>query len=308
MKVFVTGASGYIGGSVATRLMEAGHEVRGLVRSPEKARAVAGFGIEPVRGDLDDYDLLVAEARRADAVVNAADSDHRRVVEALVEALAGSGKVLVHTSGSSIVGDDARGEPSSMVFEDDTPIEPTPDKAARVAIDRLVTGAAERGVRSVVLCNSLIYGHGLGAHHDSIQIPALAGQARRSGIARHVGPGLNIWSTVHIEDAADLYLLALEKAPAGTFMFVEHGEASFRDMVGAIGGALDLGEAQPWPAEDAIAEWGFEPAVYALGSNSRVQASRARALGWSPSRASVLEWIAQELGSVRGRGGLSGGG
>ena len=124
MKVFVTGPGGYIGGSVAARLAEAGHAVRGLVRGPAAAEAVRGFGIEPVLGDLDDGGVLAAEAKRADAVVNAANSDHRGAVEALVEALAGSGKPLLHTSGSSVVGDDARGEPSDAVFDDDTPFEP----------------------------------------------------------------------------------------------------------------------------------------------------------------------------------------
>jgi nucleoside-diphosphate-sugar epimerase len=300
MKVFVTGASGYIGGSVAVRLIETGNEVRGLVRGPEKGDAVRRFGIEPVLGSLDDRDLLADEARRADAVVNAASSDHRGAVEALVEALAGSNRPLLHTSGSSIVGDNAGGEPSDAVFDDDTPIQPTPDKAARVAIDRFVTGSAARGVRSTVLCNTLIYGRGLGPHQESIQIPSLVRQARRSGIPRHIGRGLNVWSTVHIADVADLYLLALEKAPAGSFMFVENGEASFRDMVAAIGTALGLGEAEPWPLQDAIAEWGYERATYALGSNSRVRARRARGLGWTPRQASVLDWIAGELPAIAG--------
>ena len=158
MKVFVTGPGGYIGGSVAARLVEAGHAVRGLVRSPERADAVRRFGIEPVLGSLDDGGLLAAEAGQADAVVNAASSDHRGAVEAFVGALAGSGKALLHTSGSSIVGDDARGEFSEAVFEEDTPVAPTGGRAARVAIDRFVVGAAERGVRSAVLCNTLIYG------------------------------------------------------------------------------------------------------------------------------------------------------
>lgn len=295
MKVFVTGPGGYIGGSVAVRLAEAGHAVRGLVRSRAKAEAVRRFGIEPVLGDLDDSDLLAAEAKRADAAVNAASSDHRGAVEALVEALAGSGKPLLHTSGSSLVGDDARGEFSEAVFDEGTPIEPTGGRAARAAIDRFVVGAAERGVRSAVLCNTLIYGRGLGPHEDSIQIPALARQAKRSGVPRHVGRGLNVWSTVHIEDVADLYRLALESPDARGFMFVENGEASFRDMVGAIGRRLGLGEAQPWPMEDAIREWGSDRATYALGSNSRVRARRARSLGWAPRHASVLDWIAREM-------------
>ena len=78
-------------------------------------------------------------------------------------------------------------------------------------------------------------------------------------------------------------------------MFVENGEASFRDMVGAIGRRLGLGEAQPWPIEDAIREWGPDRATYALGSNSRVRGRRARALGWAPRHASVLDWIAREM-------------
>jgi nucleoside-diphosphate-sugar epimerase len=296
MKIFVTGAAGYIGGSVAARLAGAGHDVRGLVRSHEKAEAVRRFGIEPVLGDLDDGALLAAEAGRADGVVNAASSDHRGAVEAFVGALAGTGKALLHTSGSSIVGDDARGEFSDAVFEEDTPIEPTGGRAARVAIDRFVAGAAaERGVRSAVLCNTLIYGTGLGPHEDSIQIPALVSQAKKSGVPRHVGRGLNVWSTVHVEDVADLYRLVLENPEARGFMFVENGEASFRDMVAAIGRRLGLGEPQPWPIEDAIREWGPDRATYALGSNSRVRGRRAQAFGWTPRHASVLDWIAREM-------------
>jgi nucleoside-diphosphate-sugar epimerase len=292
MDVFVTGGSGFIGGSVAVHLARAGLKARVLVRTAERADAVARLGLEPVVGDLDDRDLLVGEARRANAVVNAASSDHRGAAEALVEGLEGSGKALLHTSGSSVVGDDARGEPTDRIFDEDSLPAPTPDKAARVAIDRYVLGAAALGVRSVVLCNSLIYGAGLGPHAHSIQIPSLVRQARKSGVVRHVGRGLNIWSTVHVEDMADLYLLALEKAEPGTFLFVEHGESSFRDMATAIAQALGLEGPEAWPMEAAIAEWGRERATYALGSNSRVRAKRARAIGWAPRRASVLDWIA----------------
>jgi nucleoside-diphosphate-sugar epimerase len=296
MDVFITGATGYIGGAVAVRLIEAGHKVSGLARSPEKAAQLARFGMTPILGSLEDSALLAREARRADAVINAADSDHRGAVEALIEALAGSGKALLHTSGSSIVADDARGEPSDAVYDELSLPAPKPDKAARVAIDRLVQASADRGIRSMVICNTLIYGHGRGPHRDSIQLPALASQARKSGIARHVGRGLNIWSNVHIDDVAELYLLALEKAPAGSFLFAENGEASFREMVGAISERLGTGAAQPWPVEDAVKEWGFERAVYALGSNSRVRGRQTRALtGWAPQHESVLAWISSEL-------------
>ena len=297
MNIFMTGATGYIGGTIAKQLLDEGHRVRGLVRNADKAKRLAGIGIEPVSGGLDDAAVLVAEARRADAVINTADSDHRPSILALLDGLGGSGKPFLHTSGSSIVADEARGDHASdRIFEDDTPLEPVPGKQARVAIDRLVRDAAQRGVHSVVLCNTMIYGNGRGLTRDSAQIPTLVAQARKSGIVRHVGRGLNVWSNVHIDDVAELYLLALEKAAAGGFYYVENGEASFRDISSAIARRLGLAAPQDWPAEEAIREWGESSAVYSLGSNSRVRARRARAeLGWKPKHSSVTVWIDREM-------------
>ena len=138
MKIFLTGASGFIGGSVRARLAAAGHRVRGLVRDPAKAEAVRAIGVEPVLGTLDAAALLAHEARAADAVINAASSDHRDAIEALNSALAGSGSALVHTSGSSVVADEAMGEPSDRVFDEEAEFAPAPDKAARAALNRRV--------------------------------------------------------------------------------------------------------------------------------------------------------------------------
>ncbi|WP_159713598.1 NAD-dependent epimerase/dehydratase family protein, partial [Geminicoccus flavidas] len=205
-------------------------------------------------------------------------------------------KPFLHTSGSSIAANDARGEPDERIYRRLEEVTPEPEKAARVRVDQRVREAAAVGVRSVVLCNTLIYGHGLGLNRDSVQIPALVRQAERSGIARHVGRGLNRWANVHVEDMADLYLLALERAKPGSFYFVENGEASFKELVQAIADALGLGEAQSWPADEAIAEWGFEKAMFALASNSRVRADLARAeLGWQPRHGSVVDWVRREL-------------
>ncbi|HEX2603540.1 MAG TPA: NAD-dependent epimerase/dehydratase family protein [Oxalicibacterium sp.] len=294
MKVFITGAAGYIGGSVAVRFLREGYQVRGLVRTPQQAERVKALGIEPVLGTLDDRDILIREAQQADAVVNAASSDHRPAVEALLEGLQGSNKAFIHTSGSSVVGDDARGEwKSDKIYSEDTPVRVVPEKAARAALDKLILDAAQRGVRSVILCNTMIYGTGLGVSPDSVQIPPLVAQARKSGIARYVGQGLNVWSNVHIEDVVELYLLALKKAPAGSFYFVENGEASYKEIVTAIAKRLQLGQPQAWPVEEAIKEWGFGHAVYSFGSNSRVTADKARReLGWQPKHGSVFDWIA----------------
>ncbi|WMY06961.1 NAD-dependent epimerase/dehydratase family protein [Paraburkholderia phenoliruptrix] len=297
MKVFITGASGFIGGSVAAHLVRAGHQVRGLIRQPEHGAELKRLGIEPVIGTLDDRTLLIAEARAADAVINAASSDHEGAVSALIEGLAGSGKPFLHTSGSSIVGDASGGEAAeARIYHEDALPEPTADKAARVAIDRQVLEAAQRGIRSAVLCNTLIYGHGAVAGSASVQLPRLARQAQKSGVVRHVGSGGNTWSNVHIDDVAELYRLALEKSPAGTFYFVESGEASFRDMSAAIARAMKLGEPQDWPLDEAKKEWGYEMASYGLGSNSRVRGERARTLlGWQPKRTSVIEWIERDM-------------
>ncbi|TDV09541.1 NAD-dependent epimerase/dehydratase family protein [Paraburkholderia caballeronis] len=292
MKIFVTGASGFIGGSIAAGLAQAGHQVRGLARRRERFPALQKLGIDPVEGDLDDRTQLVAEARAADAVINAADSDHRSAVEALLDGLEGSDKVLLHTSGSSIVGDASGGEPTDRIYYEYALPEPTVDKAPRVAIDNLVLAAAARGVRGSVLCNTLIYGVGAVPDTASVQLPRLIRQAQKSGVMRHVGRGANIWSNVHIDDVVELYRLALERSPAGTFYFVDSGEASFREMTTALADVMKLGAPQDWPLEDAIREWGYEMASYGLGSNSRVRGQRARELlGWQPKRTSVTDWI-----------------
>jgi nucleoside-diphosphate-sugar epimerase len=293
MRIFMTGANGFIGGAVAAALIVDGHRVRGLVRDKTKAQAVAAHGIDPVIGTLDDAALLRDEAAASDGVVNAANSGHRGAVETLIAGLAGSGKPLVHTSGTSIIADKAMGEPSDRIFYEDTPIVPEAERVARVAIDRLVRDA--QGIRSVVLCNSMIYGHALGVPAQSVQVPVLAQQARTSGVARYIGRGLNRWSNVHIADVADLYVLAIARAPAGSFIYVENGEEALGEVVRAIATRLGLGPAQSWPAEQAIEAWGREKATFSLGSNSRVRGKRAIELGWMPKHRSITDWIAHDL-------------
>jgi nucleoside-diphosphate-sugar epimerase len=121
-------------------------------------------------------------------------------------------------------------------------------------------------------------------------------QARATGVVRVVGRGVNRWSTVHIDDLSQLYLLAMAQAPAGSFYFAENGEASFAEIGEAIAARLGLGAVDSWPAEQAASEWGAARAYYTFGSNSRVRAKRARGeLGWSPRHESVLAWIRDEM-------------
>ena len=294
MKVFCTGASGYIGGSVAAHLVAAGHRVTGLVRSAEKADSVRGYGIEPLLGTLDDTEILSQAAQSADIVVNAASADHRGAVVTLLDALVGSGKPFIHTSGSSIVGTRARGERSDAVFDEDTPITPSPARAPRVALNEFILSYRDRACRPVIICPSLIYGIGHGAGPDSVQVPLLISLARKRGNAAHAGPGENIWSNVHIDDLVTLYALAIEKAPAGSFYFAENGENSMREVCEAIDRMMGFaGPPAAMSMAEAAAEWGEGTAEDTMASNSRVRAKRARQFGWKPQARSLIEEIEQ---------------
>lgn len=292
MKVFCTGASGYIGGSVAAHLVAGGHQVTGLVRTPEKADAVRARGIEPLLGTLDDAERLAQAAQAADIVVNAANADHHGAAAALLGALAGSGKLFIHTSGSSIVGTRARGHRSDAIFDESSTIAPSAARAARVALNNLILSYRDRGCRPVIICPSLIYGLGRGVEPHSIQVPFLIRLARKRGCAAYAGPGENIWSNVHIDDLVMLYALVIEKAPAGAFFFAENGENSMREICEAINRMLAY-QAAPsaMSMEEAAAEWGEGVAEDTMASNSRVRAVKARQLGWAPKARSLIEEI-----------------
>lgn len=293
MNVFITGASGYIGGSVATLLIATGHRVSGLARSAETAEALGKLGVAPVRGALEDAAILAKAAREADAVVDAANAAHRGAAEALLQGLAGTGKPFIHTSGSSIVGTRAGGELREAVFDEATPFTPSPARADRVALDNDIRAAAASGVRTIVIAPGLIYGRGRGISPHSMQVPWLIALARKSGIAKHIGSGENRWSNVHIDDLVTLYALALEMAPSGAFYFAENGENSMKEVCEAISRMLGFGErTQGMTVEEAAAEWGEGPANDTMGSNSRVRAKRARAeLGWQPQARSLIDEI-----------------
>jgi len=293
MKIFITGAAGYIGGSVAEALKAAGHTVTGLVRTEDQVPLLKARGIEPVVGELDDADRLTALALAADGVIHAANVDHAASVLTLVTALERSGKLLIHTSGSSIVTDHADGEyASEKALTEDDHFEPVPYRRARVDMNRYVRQAAiDKGVRSAVICPSMIYGAGSGLQPDSDQIPKLIAMSRQSGAAVYFGKGLNIYSNVHIDDLVDLYLLVLEKAPGASFFFAENGHSSFREIAEMIGRLPEFeGRTASVPVADVIRQFG-ESARLGVASNSYVSAANARRLGWSPQAPSLAEWL-----------------
>lgn len=293
MRVLVTGATGYIGGSVAVGLVADGHVVEGLVRSEERAASLRSFGIAPVIGSLDDAEGLAAAAGRVDAVVHCADADHWGSVVTLVTALQGSGKTLIHTTGSAIVADGADGEPPTRPpLGEDDPFEPVPFRRARVDMIRYVRAAAlDRAVRTIVICPTMIYGTGRGPKLDSDQIPKLVALSKSIGAGVYFGRGLNRYSNVHIDDLVDLYRLALERAPGGTFLFAENGDASFADIAEMIRRGEGLGANAGLPVSEVAARYG-EAGRLGVASNSLVRSVNARRLGWHPSAPALADWFA----------------
>lgn len=293
MKIFLAGASGYIGGTVARALLDAGHAVTGLVRSDARAADVRRQGIVPVLGTLADADVLARESRAADAVIHAASADDRPSVAAILDALRGSGKAFVHTSGSGLVADAAGGQASDRVYDEGTPVQPLPARVPRLALIDDIRRAAANGVRSAVIAPPMIYGRGRGANPHSVQVPKLIAVAREHGVALHVGPGANAWSNVHVEDLADLYVRAVERAPAGAFYYAENGENTLAEVCAAIGRMLGFTEPpRALSLDESHAVFGEMPTALSYGANSRVRAKRAREeLGWAPSRPALTDEI-----------------
>lgn len=294
MKIFITGATGYIGSSVAKTLVEEGHDVFGLARQQDKFNALRELGIKPVLGALEDKVVLMKYAEASDAVINTASSDHKEAVETIISSLRGTGKTFIHTSGSSIVGDDVAGESeSNQVYSDDTPFTPMDIRRDRSALNNVVRIAGvQDGIRTMVITPPMIYGDSLGLPTVSDQLPKLIQKSKKELAGVYVGKGINRWSNIHIKDLVKLYSLALEKGPSAAMFFAENGEESFLTIAQTISYVLGFkGKTMNLSMMEAIQEFG-EWARYAIASNGRIRAVNARKLlGWNPQAESILAWI-----------------
>ncbi len=220
MRVFITGASGHVGSALVPELLHNGHQVLGLARSDESAKRLTEWGAEAVRGDLHDLDRLRAATAAADGVVHlafrhdamqagdlagAAESD-LAALQTIGDALAGTDKPLVSTSGTGMLAGIVH---DRVATEDDY----DPNGGYRIDAENYVVDLAAKGVRSSVLRLPPIT-HSRLDHHGFA--PSLIAFARQNGFAAYIGDGTNRWSSVHTLDAARLYRLALESAPAGS--------------------------------------------------------------------------------------------
>ncbi|WP_026923259.1 SDR family oxidoreductase [Glycomyces arizonensis] len=292
MRVFVTGATGWIGSALVPELIAAGHDVVGLARSDAGAAALDEAGAEALRGSLDDLDVLRKAAVDADGVVHlafkhdvafggdfpAAGAADRAAIEVFGEALAGTGRPLVIASGML---ETAVGE---LATERDHPDPAAVSVAAvRFANAQATLDLAERGVRaSVVRLPPTVHGDG-----DNGFVPALVGVARTMGVSGYIGDGAARWAAVHRSDAATLFRLAVEKAPAGSVLHAVGDEGvPTRAIAEAIARHLGVPAASVAP-EDAYDHFGW---VGAFAGNDRAAsgAITRELLGWEPTGPGLL--------------------
>jgi nucleoside-diphosphate-sugar epimerase len=288
VRVFVTGASGHIGSAVVPELLSAGHEVVGLARSEAAATALKALSAEARLGDLDDLDGLRDAASTADGVIHlafkhdamragnyaSAVEDDLAVVRAFGEALAGTGKPFVGTSGTG-----ASAAPGRTVTEDDVK-----SAGPRVEAENMVIQFADRGVRSSVVRLPPVV-HSTLDHHGFI--PTLIATARATGVSGYLGEGTNRWPAGHTLDAGRVYRLALEQAPAGSRLHVVGDDGiPFRLIAETIGRHLGVPTAAI-PADQAQAHFGFLASIVPLD----IPASSARTqqlLGWQPAHPGLI--------------------
>ncbi|MCL6444112.1 MAG: SDR family oxidoreductase [Alicyclobacillus sp.] len=294
MRVFVTGATGFIGSAVVRELLDAGHQVVGLARSDKAAAALTAAGAYVHRGDLDDLDSLRDGATAADGVIHLAFghdfSDYAgavatdfRAVETIGEALKGSGKPFVNSSGTLAL---TYISPGRLGTEEDFAEDGS--QIPRMASENATIALAELGVRSsVVRLAPSVHGE-----RKKGFVGTLIDIARDKGVSAYVGDGSNRWSAVHRLDAAHLFCLALEKASAGSRL---HGVADegvpFRDIAGVIGKHLNL-PVVSISREEASSHFGWLGVFVSLDNPTSSALTQAR-LGWRPVHPGLISNLEQ---------------
>ena len=282
MKIFLTGATGYVGSVVAEKLMAKGRAVLGLARNDAAEAKLREKGIEVLRGDLKDVESLMRGARQTDATIHTAFihdfSDYDGAVKtetaaiaAIAEALANTNKPFIATSGAAFLGDTRETE-----ADEDFPYDRNSPFISRAESEQDALEMSQKGIRSIVLRLPLfVYGRG-----GSSFAPFMIGQAKQAGAANYVGAGSEKVSAVHVEDAADLYVLALETSTAKNLYNVSAETISLKDLNEAIARLLNV-KPKSISVEEARKQFGAFFGFFTI-SNQLSSAKARRELGWKP--------------------------
>lgn len=291
MNLFVIGATGFVGGSLARSFAAAGHTVSGVARTDQAAAQLCRDGIRAVVGDLDrNRSRIVAEAMTADTVIYAAQTTpdvEPAVVSDLLDALTDTGSTFIFTSGSGVLMQRTGGDwsPDSYTEDDDFVVEPL--AAARMEAERRVRAAAQRGIRSMVIRPGMIWGPG-----DHGHIAMIYRSVARTGNACYVGEGLNVYSNVHIDDVASLYAAAMSRGHAGNVYHAVAGETPTRWIAESVAADLGVSARSVSPAQSTEI-WGEFDGLIA-GASSRIRAPRGRSdLHWMPRHTDMLTTIGE---------------
>lgn len=231
MRVLVMGATGFSGRALTRRLVELGHQVSGLARSETSAAQLTAAGLGAVPGDVLQPQTVIPALKDFDAVIympRIGLPDELASVGALLDALEGSGKRFVFTSGTGVLTIETGGDWHETAFAEDDPFVPSEVAGLRVQTETLVRAAANRGVHAMVVRPPMIWGHGF-----QRALSALHGSAR-SGAVCYVGRGLNVMSGVHVDDLADIFALTLTKGVAGALYHAVSGEATWRGLAAEV--------------------------------------------------------------------------
>lgn len=287
MRVFITGATGWIGSALVPELLAAGHDVVGLVRSDSSAAALAAAGGEPLRGEIADLDVLYEGAAGSDGVVHLAfDHDFSKIeqtIRADLAAIETFGKALDGTDKPFVIASATAGLPVGRVGTEADDIDPHGIGAPRIAGTDLALAFADRGVRSSVVRFAPTV-HGKGDHGF---IASLVDIARTTGVSGYVGDGAGRWPAVHVLDAARLIRLAVQRAPAGSVLHAVADEGvPVRTIADVIGKHLDVPVARI-ADEDATARFGFLAMLLAM--DVPATSTRTRELmGWQPTHPGLV--------------------
>jgi nucleoside-diphosphate-sugar epimerase len=292
MKIFITGVTGFVGCHVVSKLLGKGHQILGLIRPQESIKCHSMAQAESIIESITDLDLLASCVQQCDGVVHAAasnvpywDTINAQAIDVMLKNLEGTGKPFAMPGGTMVFGD--TGKKPLTDNNGTVPFNPPPPLQTRVTLEQKVLASQQMGIRPLILYGSLVYGG------DGAMIPAILKKtAEQSGISPYIEDGQNIWASVHIEDWADLFVLALENSQAQGQFFAATANHTLTEIAQAISFHCGFGgKTVSLPFESNQHLWGFFTQPLALMNQAFSGEKALSKLNWQPKKSNILKFI-----------------